>query len=84
MEEGEKNSDEKAQKLIAIFKNRFFNIRHTIHPSNLPGEARGKSSNVAWAAVYYAKNWMNEDTVRNEIFTVMDGLFLAVCVFLIL
>ena len=73
MEEGETDCDEKAGKLISIFGQRFFWLKHTVHPSGIPGEARGKSSNVAWSAVYYAQNWMVEGNERREIFTVMDA-----------
>eukprot|EP00158_Paraphelidium_tribonemae_P005324 Partr_v1_DN27278_c0_g1_i1_m38949 putative NA len=73
MEEGEKGCEEKAGKLISIFGSHFASMQFTVHPSGIPGEARGKSSNVAWAAVYYAKHWMKEENVRREIFTVMDA-----------
>jgi len=73
MEQGEKEAVQKAEKLISLYQNRFYQIRYTVHPSGLPGEARGKSSNVAWAATFYAKNWMNENEARYEIITVMDA-----------
>lgn len=76
MEQGEKGCESKAERLATIFKDRFYSMQHTVHPSNLPGEARGKSSNVAWAAKHYYNNWMDSDRSRYELFTVMDGTFL--------
>lgn len=49
-EEAEKGIEEKARGLIEEFGACFFDIQYTLHPRNLPGEAAGKSSNVAWAS----------------------------------
>lgn len=73
MEEGEKGCEQKAEKLINLFSAKFFKIYFTVHPSGIPGEARGKSSNEAWATRYYAKNWMVPSENRFEIFTIMDA-----------
>jgi hypothetical protein len=70
MEESEAECHEKAQTLIRDFGDKFFEIIYTVHPSNLPGEIRGKSSNVAWAARQMATlNYRHE----HEIVTVMDA-----------
>jgi hypothetical protein len=79
MEEGEADCEMKADKLKQIFANQFLAMYHTVHPSNIPGEARGKSSNVAWASTFYAANWMPEDCARFELITVMDGAFICHC-----
>ena len=50
MEEGEKGATQKAHGLIKKYLNQFYDITMTLHPSGRPGEIRGKSSNVAWAA----------------------------------
>lgn len=41
---------QKAETLCKLYSDSFFSIVYTIHPQNIPGEIRGKSSNVAWAA----------------------------------
>ncbi|KAJ3385008.1 hypothetical protein HDU84_002500 [Entophlyctis sp. JEL0112] len=55
MEESEKGCVTKAQMLLKVYSDSFFDITYTVHPANLPGEIRGKSSNVAWAAREMAK-----------------------------
>ncbi|KAJ3074250.1 hypothetical protein HDU98_011742 [Podochytrium sp. JEL0797] len=50
MEETEQGSIEKARMLMKMYSDCFFDITYTIHPANQPGEIRGKSSNVAFAA----------------------------------
>lgn len=50
MEAGEQDCDKKAEQLMAEYSDRFANFFYSIHPSGLPGEMRGKSSNEAWAA----------------------------------
>lgn len=73
MEQGEKGCEEKAEKIKALYAHRFANIYHTVHPSGIPGEARGKSSNEAWATTYYYKHLMKAGDQRYELFTVMDA-----------
>jgi hypothetical protein len=70
MEEAEWNSDQKAERLLDVYKDVFFDIRYTVHPKNKPGEIRGKSSNVSWAAVQMARLSQRHD---HEIVTVMDA-----------
>jgi len=50
MEQTEAGCGEKAAILVSAFEESFLAIRSTIHPSDLPGEIRGKSSNVSFAA----------------------------------
>ncbi|KAH6588753.1 hypothetical protein BASA50_003966 [Batrachochytrium salamandrivorans] len=71
MEEAEQGSSEKAQELLRIYGPHFFEITYTIHPSGRPGEIRGKSSNVAWAARQMAmRGGPRHD---HEVVTVMDA-----------
>jgi hypothetical protein len=73
MEEGEEGCEKKANKLIKIFGHCFFQMIFTVHPRGIAGEARGKSSNVAWAAPEYARRHMIPEEARFELITVMDG-----------
>ena len=57
MEEAEEGSRAKAAALQARFAGRFADLLATYHPANLPGEIRGKGSNLRWAA----------DEVRREL-----------------
>ncbi|KFA73127.1 hypothetical protein S40288_07489 [Stachybotrys chartarum IBT 40288] len=50
MEQREVNGESKALSLIQEFVKKFRSIDYTIHPSDIPGEAAGKGSNMAWAA----------------------------------
>lgn len=79
MEEGEHESDKKAESLINHYQGRFYAMHYTVHPSGIAGEARGKSSNVAWATSYYAKTWLKSEEAGNEMITVMDGKKSAMC-----
>jgi hypothetical protein len=73
MEEGEENHEIKAKKLISVFGKRFFSMRYSAHPRNIPGEAAGKSSNVAWAALDYANNISTDEDALYDLITVMDA-----------
>ncbi|EJT72757.1 hypothetical protein GGTG_09614 [Gaeumannomyces tritici R3-111a-1] len=50
MEQREANVELKAMGLVQEFVKKFRSIDFTIHPSDIPGEAAGKGSNVDWAA----------------------------------
>ncbi|MEK7216969.1 MAG: hypothetical protein AAB289_15390, partial [Chloroflexota bacterium] len=50
MEAKEEGAYEKADLLSAEFRESFDHIYATFHPSGIPGEVPGKSSNEAWAA----------------------------------
>ncbi|KAK6095170.1 hypothetical protein MT418_004622 [Batrachochytrium dendrobatidis] len=71
MEEAEMGSSEKAQELLLMYGEHFYEITYTIHPSGRPGEIRGKSSNVAWAARQMAMRCGPRHD--HEIVTVMDA-----------
>ena len=49
MEGREKGSVQKALQLVAEFSASFAGLGYTVHPSDLEGEAIGKSANVSWA-----------------------------------
>ncbi|KAH6578858.1 hypothetical protein BASA50_000115 [Batrachochytrium salamandrivorans] len=72
MEATETGSDVKAQTLLRQFQDQFYDLTFTIHPSNIPGEVRGKSSNVSWAAREMARRSSPSSRSR-EILTVMDA-----------
>ncbi len=50
MEGAETGAHAKAEQLRARFEGYFARVLISIHPADLPGESRGKSSNQAWAA----------------------------------
>ncbi|KAH6608749.1 hypothetical protein Trco_002095 [Trichoderma cornu-damae] len=50
MELREAGGESKALSLIQQFVKRFRSIDYTLHPADIPGEAAGKGSNLAWAA----------------------------------
>lgn len=50
MEASEPFHKTKSDHLKEYFKNKFFDFIVTNHPSDLPGEARGKGSNISYAA----------------------------------
>ncbi|GAA5807088.1 hypothetical protein MFLAVUS_000438 [Mucor flavus] len=50
MEQSEIGWEDKARKLQDHFSDRFYQIVVTGHPRDIPGESRGKGSNVAYAA----------------------------------
>ncbi|KAH7163270.1 glycosyl transferase family group 2-domain-containing protein [Dactylonectria estremocensis] len=50
MEQRELNAETKALGLIQEFAKKFRSVDFTMHPSDIPGEAAGKGSNIGWAA----------------------------------
>lgn len=50
MEASEVGYQAKADSLTNYFKDSFLHFIVTAHPADIPGESRGKGSNVAWAA----------------------------------
>ncbi|KAJ3236453.1 hypothetical protein HDU81_010748 [Chytriomyces hyalinus] len=70
MEAAEEGAEEKAQRLIRMFKHRFHAMLCTVH-SLLPGETRGKSSNVRHAVMTLAN--LPDATPAAELVTVMDA-----------
>jgi hypothetical protein len=75
MEEAEENALAKAQNLVKMYSNLFFEITFTIHPLGRKGEIRGKSSNVSWAASQMALRNINGPMGghSHEIITVQDA-----------
>ncbi|KAG9250013.1 uncharacterized protein F5Z01DRAFT_432474 [Emericellopsis atlantica] len=50
MEQREQNGEAKALGLVQNFAKKFRSIDYVVHPSDIPGEAAGKGSNIGWAA----------------------------------
>ncbi|KAJ3043586.1 hypothetical protein HDV00_004687 [Rhizophlyctis rosea] len=74
MEETEKGCEEKAQGLMNLYAESFYEITYTVHPAGRPGEIRGKSSNVAWASSQMAlRTGGYGGRHEHEILTVMDA-----------
>lgn len=74
MEESEADCDKKAAVLMDMYCDSFYEICHTVHPMRLPGEMRGKSSNVAWASSQMAlRNGGLEGRHDHEVLTIMDA-----------
>jgi len=77
MEDSEAGATEKAQLLIRIFGLKFRRMAFTLHPKDLAGESRGKSSNQSWAANeairYYRNN--NDKSCAEVLITTMDGAY---------
>ena len=74
MEETEKGCEEKAQGLMNMYAESFYEITYTVHPAGRSGEIRGKSSNVAWAASQMAmRTGGYGGRHEHEILTVMDA-----------
>lgn len=74
MEQREKNVELKAMSLVSEFIKKFRSIDFTLHPSDIPGEAAGKGSNVAWAARKLSERYSLEAR-KNVIITGIDGTF---------
>ena len=72
MEEKEEGSERKAINLIEKFRTSFFRMSYTVHPSGIPGEAQGKSSNENFAASQAMRDYPRI-VKENVLVTVMDG-----------
>lgn len=72
MEQKEQKSPEKASVLISSFESKFLAVRATFHPSGLPGEIAGKSSNVAFAANDIFRQHKADSEKMETIITVVD------------
>ncbi|RDL34969.1 Uncharacterized protein BP5553_06900 [Venustampulla echinocandica] len=73
MEAGESGASTKAAVLMKEFADQFREIGYTLHPSDLPGEAQGKSSNLCWAAKHVNGKYLGGHMKRNVIVTVIDS-----------
>jgi hypothetical protein len=72
METREQNGESKALSLIQEFAKRFRSIDYTMHPGDIPGEAAGKGSNMAWAARKLSAKYPLEMR-RNVVITGIDA-----------
>ncbi|KAI9199280.1 uncharacterized protein BJ171DRAFT_427820 [Polychytrium aggregatum] len=71
MEGAEQGCLKKAEYLILKFHSSFREICYTMHPAMLPGEIRGKSSNVSWASRRMAEKFT--EGTDHVIITIMDA-----------
>lgn len=76
MEQKELEAPAKAVSLVSTFETRFSHIEATFHPSGVPGEIAGKSSNVAYAAQRIINSHRRDDRedLTNKLITVIDGV----------
>lgn len=74
MEQREQGAESKALALMQEFVKKFRSIDYTLHPSDIPGEAAGKGSNMAWAARKLSAKYPTEGR-KNVIVTGLDGRF---------
>lgn len=77
MEQKEEKSSIKAQTLIESFEYDFYRMSYTVHPSGIPGEAQGKSSNESWAAKQASRDYADEEVKEHVVITVMDGMVIV-------
>lgn len=75
MEERDPNGLTVAQNLIQLFSGKFRGVQFTVHPTGLPGEAPGKSSNVSWAAKQIERKYLNNPDWSSVLVTVMDSQY---------
>jgi len=67
-----KEAKEKALKLKEEFKRVFGNLLITFHP-DLPGEVKGKSSNIAWAGKIAKKKVVDEQGINIDYVTITSN-----------
>lgn len=72
MELRETGGEAKALSLVQRYLKKFRSIDYTLHPGDIPGEAAGKGSNVAWAARKLSSNY-TMSIRKNVIVTGIDG-----------
>jgi hypothetical protein len=74
MEASEIGHMDKAESLQNYFRDSFQHFITTVHPSDIPGEARGKGSNVAYAARVGCSELLKRGVDRRRIvLTVSDS-----------
>lgn len=61
MEERDKACRKKAEVLLRKYRDSFGEIIATFHPSNIPGEIKGKASNESWAAKQVKKQLVDKE-----------------------
>lgn len=74
MEQREDNAESKALGLIQEFAKKFRSIDFALHPGDIPGEAAGKGSNVAWAARELSSKY-DMGMRKDVIITGIDGMY---------
>ncbi len=74
MEQREAKGEAKALELIQEFGRKFRRMGYSLHPGEIPGEAAGKGSNMAWAAKKLSEKYSTK-TRNNVVITSMDGEF---------
>lgn len=72
MEARESNVELKAMSLVSEFIKKFRFIDFTLHPGDIPGEAAGKGSNMAWAARKASERYSGAQR-KDVIITGIDG-----------
>ncbi|KAM3513088.1 hypothetical protein MY11210_003290 [Beauveria gryllotalpidicola] len=72
MEQREVKGESKALELIQEFGKKFRRIDYTLHPDDIPGEAAGKGSNMAWVAKKLSEKYSMK-TRNNVVLTSMDS-----------
>ncbi len=73
MEARDPNASSVANQLLFLFKHRFRDMQHTVHPEGLAGEAPGKSSNISWAAKDVQRKYYGSSNFKDVMLTVMDS-----------
>ncbi|KAF4342116.1 hypothetical protein FBEOM_3946 [Fusarium beomiforme] len=73
MEHREINAETKALSLIQEFAKKFRSLDFTLHPSDIPGEAAGKGSNIGWTARKLSEKY-SVSVRKNVIVTGIDGM----------
>ncbi|CEP13421.1 hypothetical protein [Parasitella parasitica] len=74
MEASEVNYEQKSNSLADYFKDSFLQFIVTAHPADIPGETRGKGSNVAYAARHGCAQMLQRGIDRRRvILTVSDS-----------
>ncbi|KAK7427660.1 hypothetical protein QQZ08_005766 [Neonectria magnoliae] len=76
MEQREISAEIKALGLIQEFAKKFRSIDLTLHPSDIPGEAAGKGSNIGWAARKLSAKY-SMGIRKDVVITGIDGSFPA-------
>jgi hypothetical protein len=72
MEAREPNVELKAMTLVSEFVKKFRFVDFTLHPADIPGEAAGKGSNMAWAARKASERYVGAQR-KDVIITGIDG-----------
>ena len=75
MEERDPGGLPLAQRLVTAFTGRFLDIQFTIHPSGLPHESAGKSSNVSWAAKEVERKYHERLDSKEVLVTIIDSQY---------